>query len=86
MELSWRRRARGVGGLVTRREIRGLLRAATAAGIVQGWYQPTPDTFLVSPAPAPTQSYSMSEASEYCDMLRASGLEPLFRDSEPLSL
>lgn len=56
------------------------------AGILQGWYQPTRDTFLINPWPADTRTFSRVEASEYSLMLAESGVEPLYRESEPTSL
>jgi hypothetical protein len=68
------------------REIRAMLRGATREGILFGWYVPDfglLKRFVVAPVGAPTATYTPTDAARYCEMLRESGVRPLYRASEP---
>lgn len=66
-----------------------MLRSATAADIISGWYvygygsHGESRRYVVNPYPFPTSTFTPDEASAYCEMLKADGIEPLYRASEP---
>jgi hypothetical protein len=71
------------------REIRAMLRGATQAKILVGWYAygfGALRRYVINPACLQTSTYSASEVSTYCAMLRDAGIEPLYRDSEPMEV
>jgi hypothetical protein len=63
-------------------EIRAMLRGATKANVLVGWYPYDwgDETFwIVSPPEAKCATYTTSEVEDYCRMLAASGVQPRFR-------
>lgn len=70
---------------MTDREIRAYLRGATAAKVLSGWYSPVlGSVYIVSPPGSDTQTFFFWEAITYCEMLRESGVVPVYRESEPI--
>lgn len=76
---------------MTDRDIRAYLRGAVQVGRIGGWqangFLGIGDGYRFHimpewPTPAPP-SYTPSEAAEFCEMLKADGVAPLFRASEP---
>jgi hypothetical protein len=62
--------------------IRAMLRGATRAKVLFGWcpYEWGGETYwVVTPPGARTSTYTTAEAVDYCRMLSASGVEPLYR-------
>ena len=62
--------------------IRAMLRGATRANVLFGWcpYEWGDETFwVVSPPGARPSTYTTPEAGEYCRMLSAAGVEPIYR-------
>ena len=63
-------------------DIRAMLRGATRAKVLFGWcpYDWDGETYwVVSPPAARASTYNTAEAVDYCRMLSASGVEPLYR-------
>ena len=67
------------------REIRAVLRGATAANILNGWQGPNqgPRTYYIAPKNAGASERSRDDVISYCQSLALAGVQPLFRDSEP---
>jgi hypothetical protein len=68
------------------RDIRAMLRAATAARILDGWQGPYLEGrgfYYIAPSGAAAIESSAEEVIDYCRLLAAAGIEPLYRDSEP---
>ena len=66
---------------MTDRDIRAWLRGATKAKVLVGWYWHGPDharRYTVN-APGGITTFGSEAAAGYCDMLRAAGVEPLYR-------
>jgi hypothetical protein len=64
------------------RNIRAMLRGATRAHVLCGWYfyEWGDETFwVVTPASDRPSTYTTSEAGEYCEMLCEAGVEPVYR-------
>lgn len=70
------------------REIRAMLRGATAAGVLTGWQGPHTDqrSYCIAPANGDAAERSLEYTIAYCQMLAADGVQPLYRQSEPLVL
>ena len=70
------------------RDIRAMLRAATAAKILGGWQGPhvTARSYCIAPTGGGAMECPLDYVIRYCEMLAISGLEPLYRDSEPWHL
>lgn len=71
---------------MTERDVRAMLRGATKAKILTGWYavgRVGDRMYIIAPAEGTTESYFQHAAEAYCGMLIESGVEPLYRDSEP---
>jgi hypothetical protein len=68
------------------REIRALLRAATAAGILTGWQGPhtARRSYCICPSLGGACERPLEYVIPYCEMLREGGVEPLYRNSEPV--
>jgi hypothetical protein len=68
------------------RDIRAMLRAATAAGILDGWQGPhqTERSYCIAPVNADATEQPLDYVIGYCELLVAAGVEPLYRDSEPV--
>jgi hypothetical protein len=63
-------------------DIRAMLRGATRAKVLFGWhpYEWGDETFwVISPPHAKTSRYTTAEAVDYCRMLSASGVQPMYR-------
>ena len=62
-----------------------MLRAATAAKILGGWQGPhlTARSYCIAPTGGGAMECPLDYVIRYCEMLAMSGLEPLYRDSEP---
>jgi hypothetical protein len=68
------------------RHIRAMLRAATAAKILDGWQGPhlTERMYCIAPRQAAAMERPLDYVIGYCEQLAAAGVEPLYRESEPL--
>jgi hypothetical protein len=66
------------------REIRAMLRAATAARILDGWQGPhmAQRSYQIAPSAAPAMERPLDYVIAYCQLLAQAGIEPLYRDSE----
>jgi hypothetical protein len=63
-------------------DIRAMLRGATRAKVLFGWcpYEWGDETFwVIRPPHAKTSNYTTAEAVDYCRMLSASGVQPVYR-------
>ena len=71
---------------MTDRDIRAMLRGATAAKILDGWQGPHLDerSYCIAPRNAGASERALSDVIRYCESLATAGVQPLFRDSEPL--
>jgi hypothetical protein len=71
---------------MSHREIRAMLRAATAAKILYGWQGPhlAERSYQLAPIAADPMERPLDYVIGYCELLAAAGIEPLYRDSEPL--
>lgn len=70
------------------RDIRAMLRAATAAKILAGWQGPhvTARSYYIAPTCGGAIECTLDYVIRYCEMLAMAGLKPLYRDSEPWHL
>ena len=71
------------------REIRATLRSAVERDVLDGWYaydQRDGRRYVVAPPRSSTVTQRRDEASMYCPGLRAMGVEPIYRDSEPTAI
>jgi hypothetical protein len=68
------------------RHIRAMLRGATAAKVLYGWQGPhlSERTYCITPRDAPAMERPLDYVIEYCELLAAAGVEPLYRESEPV--
>jgi hypothetical protein len=68
------------------REIRAMLRGATAAKILHGWQGPhlCERSYCIAPADSDAIERPLDYVIGYCELLAVAGVEPLYRDSEPL--
>jgi len=68
------------------RDIRALLRGATAANILVGWQGPhrAGRSYCITPALADPAERPRDYVIRYCQLLVAAGVQPLYRESEPL--
>jgi hypothetical protein len=68
------------------RDIRAMLRAATAAKLLDGWQGPhlAERTYCIAPRHAAAHEHPLDYVIGYCEQLTTAGIEPLYRDSEPL--
>ena len=68
------------------RDIRAMLRGATAAKILNGWQGPHLDerSYCIAPRNAGASERALDDVIRFCQSLAVAGVEPLFRDSEPL--
>ena len=73
-------------GPTSDRHIRAMLRGATAAKLLDGWPGPhlTVRTYCIAPRHAAAMERPLAYVIVYCELLAASGVEPLYRESEPL--
>jgi hypothetical protein len=71
---------------MTDRHIRAMLRGATAAKILNGWQGPHLDerSYCIAPRDAGASERPLGDVIRYCQSLAIAGVEPLFRDSEPM--
>jgi hypothetical protein len=71
---------------MTDRHIRAMLRGATAAKILNGWQGPHlfERSYCIAPSNAAAAERPLADVISYCEALAAAGIEPLFRESEPL--
>jgi len=62
-----------------------MLRAATAAKILDGWQGPhlAERSYYLAPSAAGAVERSAEYVIGYCELLAAAGIKPLYRDSEP---
>lgn len=69
------------------REIRAILRGATADGILTGWQGPHLDvrSYCIAPSCGDADEHPLEYVIAYCEGLLQSGVEPLYRESEPVS-
>ena len=67
------------------RYIRAMLRAATAAKILDGWQGPhvTGRSYYLAPSSGGAIDCPLEYVIRYCEMLAMAGIEPLYRASEP---
>ena len=70
------------------RYIRAMLRAATAAKILDGWQGPhvTARSYCIAPSTGGAMECPLEYVIGYCKMLALAGVEPLYRESEPRHL
>jgi len=68
------------------RHIRAMLRGATAAKLLDGWQGPhlMERTYCIAPRDAAAMERPLDYVIGYCELLAATGVEPLYRESEPL--
>ena len=68
------------------REIRAMLRGATAARVLDGWQGPHLDErmYCIAPRQAAAIEHPLDYVIAYCQALAAAGIEPLYRESEPV--
>ena len=68
------------------REIRAMLRGATAANFLHGWQGPhlAERTYCLTPKHAEPMERPLDYVIGYCEMLAVAGVEPLYRDSDPV--
>ena len=68
------------------RDIRAMLRGATAANILHGWQGPhfAERTYCLTPTHAEPMERPRDYVIGYCEMLAVAGVQPLYRDSEPV--
>ena len=68
------------------RDIRAMLRGATAANILHGWQGPhlAERTYCLTPKHAEPMERPRDYVIGYCEMLAVAGVQPLYRDSEPV--
>jgi hypothetical protein len=68
------------------RQIRAMLRGATAAKLLDGWQGPhlSERTYCIAPRHAAAMERPLDYVIGYCELLAAAGVEPLYRESEPL--
>jgi hypothetical protein len=68
------------------RDIRAMLRGATAANFLHGWQGPhlAERTYCLTPKQADPMERPLDYVIGYCEMLLAAGVEPLYRDSDPV--
>jgi hypothetical protein len=71
---------------MTDRTVRAILRAATAARVLSGWQGPhvPAGSYTVAPAAGPAGEWPRDRVIDYCRLLADSGIEPLYRASEPV--
>jgi hypothetical protein len=65
-----------------------MLRAATAAKILDGWQGPhvTARSYCIAPSTGGAIECPLEYVIGYCKMLALAGVEPLYRESEPRHL
>jgi hypothetical protein len=70
------------------RDIRAMLRAATAARILDGWQGPhvTARSYCIAPSGGGAMECSLDYVIGYCELLTMAGVKPLYRTSEPRHL
>ena len=70
------------------RDIRAMLRAATAAKILDGWQGPhvTGRSYYIAPSSGGAVDCTLDYVIGYCEMLTMAGIQPLYRESEPSNL
>ena len=68
------------------RHIRAMLRGATAAKILDGWQGPHLDrrSYCIAPRNAAARERALDDVIQYVESLATAGVQPLFRESEPL--
>lgn len=68
------------------RQIRAMLRGATAAKLLDGWQGPhlSERTYCIAPRHAAAMERPLDYVIGYCELLAEAGVEPLYRESEPL--
>ena len=71
---------------MTDRHIRAMLRGATAAKILNGWQGPhlLERSYCIAPRDAAAAERPLADVISYCESLATAGIQPLFRESEPL--
>jgi hypothetical protein len=70
------------------RYIRAMLRAATAAKILDGWQGPhvTARSYCIAPSSGGARECPLDYVIGYCELLAMAGVEPRYRASEPRQL
>jgi hypothetical protein len=68
------------------REIRAMLRGATAAKFLHGWQGPhlAERTYCLTPKHADPMERPLDYVIGYCEMLAVAGVRPLYRESDPV--
>jgi hypothetical protein len=68
------------------RQIRAMLRGATAAKLLDGWQGPhlNERTYCIAPRHAAAMERPLDYVIGYCELLAVAGVEPLYRESEPM--
>ena len=70
------------------RDIRAMLRAATAAKILDGWQGPhvTARSYCIAPSAGGAMECPLDYVIGYCQLLALAGVQPRYRESEPRQL
>lgn len=70
----------------TDRYLRGMLRRATQEGILNGWQGPhtSARSYTIAPVGGDAGEWPLARVLGYVDGLKAAGLLPLYRASEPV--
>jgi hypothetical protein len=73
---------------MTHRYIRAMLRSATAEKYLHGWQGPHAPyrSYTMTPQAAPCVETSLAETVGYVHALESAGVQPLYRDSEPIGI
>jgi hypothetical protein len=68
------------------RDIRAMLRGATAAKILHGWQGPhlAQRSYCLTPTLADPMERPLEYVIDYCRLLAVAGIAPLYRESEPV--
>jgi len=63
-----------------------MLRGATAAKVLDGWQGPhlSERMYCIAPRYAAAMEHPLDYVIGYCELLAAAGIQPLYRESEPL--
>ena len=69
---------------MSERDIRAYFRGAVVAKILDGWYRPSAGQYITAPRNADTVRMTVDEAASYCAALPFAGVEPVYRDTEPV--
>jgi hypothetical protein len=63
-----------------------MFRGAKIAGFITGWQAygfGVRRFYIVAPTDGLTETFDIGQAVDYCEMLKAAGVDPIYRASEP---